>query len=57
MNKEEEIISEIKESKKAVKNYLINLSFSEKIKRIVEMQKLSAKLKKGSKNKIYIWNI
>jgi hypothetical protein len=54
---EKKYIAAVKKSKRALKKHLIGLSYLEKIKRVIEMQKISAQLKKDKTQKIYIWKI
>jgi len=43
--------------KKELKKELIRLSFPEKIKRIIEMQKFSRDFAKDKTKKIYVWTM
>jgi hypothetical protein len=54
---QEEYIQKIKETKQAIKDELINLSFEEKIKRVIEMQKVSKELKKDKSKEIFVWEL
>ena len=44
------------EAKKAIRRDLIALPFEEKIRRIIEMQKMEKELKKDKSRKIYVWD-
>lgn len=44
------------ETKKKIRADLRALPFPEKIKRIIEMQKLARELNKDPNRKIYVWN-
>lgn len=54
---EEEYIEKIKKTKQAMKQELIALSFEEKIKRVVEMQKFSRDFKKDKDKIVYVWDL
>lgn len=54
---EEEYIEKIKRTKQMMKQDLIALSFEEKIRRVVEMQKFSRDFKKDKDKIIYVWDI
>ncbi len=44
-------------AKEKIRRDLINLPFEEKIKRVIEMQKIERDLKKDKNKKIYVWNL
>lgn len=48
---------EFLEAKEKLRQERIKLPFSEKIKMVVEMQKLSQKLKKRGGRKVYVWEL
>ncbi len=54
---EAEYIEQIKKTKLEIKKELIALPFEEKIRRVVEMQKLSKALKKDPNKEVYVWDI
>lgn len=54
---EEEYIDKIKKTKQIMKQELIALSFEEKIKRVVEMQKFSRDFKKDKEKIVYVWDL
>lgn len=54
---EKEYIEKIKNTKLQMKKELIELSFEEKIKRVVEMQKFSKEFKKDKSKEIYVWDL
>ena len=54
---EDEYIEKIKKTKQEIKKALINLSFEEKIKRVVEMQKMSRDFKKDKQTTVYVWDL
>lgn len=57
MKNEQKYISNVKKAKRALKKELISLSYIEKIKRVIEMQKTSKKFKKDKSIKVYVWRI
>ena len=54
---EKEYIEKIKRTKLQMKKDLIELSFEEKIRRVVEMQKFSKEFKKDKSKEIYVWDL
>lgn len=54
---QEEYIRKIQETKQEIKKELIALSFEEKIRRVIEMQKISKELKKDKHLEIFVWEI
>jgi hypothetical protein len=54
---EKEYIEKIKKTKKEIKQELINLSYEEKIRRVVEMQKFSRDFKKDKNTIVYVWDL
>jgi hypothetical protein len=50
-------IEKIKKTKLKIKQELINLSYEEKIRRVVEMQKFSSEFKKDKDKYVYIWDL
>ena len=53
----EQSLKDFLETKKKIQQDLINLSFEEKIKRVIEMQKFERDLKKDKERKIYVWEL
>jgi hypothetical protein len=53
----EEALKDFLETKKKIQQDLINLSFEDKIKRVIEMQKIERDLKKDKGKKVYIWEL
>lgn len=53
----EQALEDFLRTKRKIKEELIALSFEEKIKRIIEMQKIEEQLKKNKGKKIYVWNL
>jgi hypothetical protein len=45
------------EGKRALKRYLISLPFEEKIRRVIEMQKMEKLLKKDRTKEIFVWRL
>jgi len=44
-------------TKEKLRKEMINLSFEEKILRVIEMQKIERDLKKDKTKKIYVWSL
>ena len=53
---EKEYIEKIKQTKQEMKQELIQLSYEEKIRRVVEMQKFSKEFKKDKDKIVYVWD-
>jgi hypothetical protein len=53
---EKEYIEKIKQTKQEMKQELIQLSYEEKIRRVVEMQKFSRDFKKDKDKIVYVWD-
>ncbi|MDX1959231.1 MAG: hypothetical protein SFU98_11700 [Leptospiraceae bacterium] len=54
---EKEYIEKIKATKQDIKQELIQLSYEEKIRRVVEMQKFSRDFKKDKDKIVYVWDL
>lgn len=54
---DQESLSKFLLTKKNIRKLLINLDFEEKIRRVVEMQKMSREFKRDKNKKIYVWNL
>lgn len=50
-------IAKIKKTKQEIKKELIALPFEEKIRRLIEMQKISKELKKDRNIEVFVWEI
>ncbi len=50
-------IARIKKTKQEIKKELIALPFEEKIRRMIEMQKISKELKKDRNIEVFVWEI
>ena len=45
------------EGKRAIKEFLISLPFEEKIRRVIEMQRMEKLLKKDKGKEIFVWKL
>jgi hypothetical protein len=54
---ERDYIDFLKESKKKMRKEFIAMSFEEKIKRVVEMQRFSRDFKKNKDKTVYVWEL
>lgn len=50
-------IAKIKKTKQEIKKELIALPFEEKIRRLIEMQKISKELKRDRNIEVFVWEI
>jgi len=53
----EEALRRSLESKERLRDKLIKLPFEEKIRRVIEMQKLERELKKDKSKHVYVWTM
>jgi len=53
----EEHLQRVLDEKKAMKKELIKLPFEEKIRRVIEMQKVTREFSRDKSKKIYVWNL
>ncbi len=56
-SEQKKYIAQIERSKISMSQDLIKLPYKEKIRRVIEMQKMSAKLKPKGSKKVHIWNL
>ena len=53
----EEHLQDFLKTKEKIRQDLIKLPFEEKIRRVIEMQKIERDLKKDKTKKVYVWNM
>ena len=53
----EQILEEALRQKRKAQEYLIALPFEEKIRRVIEMQRIERDLKRDPSKKVYVWNL
>lgn len=53
----EEALKRALSSKEKLRDELIRLPFEEKIRRVIEMQKIERELKKDKNKHIYVWTL
>ena len=53
----QEILDQSIKSKAELRSRLIELPFDEKIRRVIEMQKIERELKKDKTKKVYVWSL